>query len=863
MLRNAIPSASSNSASAAMRSATTLRRSSSDAIEGSDSSAASHSSRDSEESPPPRRSMRRSARLHVAEASRTLLQVLGPVLRAQAYRNEREALRGELERALGVNSHDDDDDDVFLGLHRPEDDWDEDTRKIMRGLDSEVVKELGRFSLSVDNIGRLVVEPNLRYEVQLAAASIEPRARVLRLSKITADSIPPLVLRNVALFLRNCPMLLTLPDNMRIEGSLIIDLCPRLTSLGNGFELTSGAWSTEAFTHLRSELRHARPRASWENLLWAGIDSVKRAEELSDRKWYEITSRRRSTLTDAPLPSEFRVRKPDIITPSSALKGLPNSVDGFAEIDCRKCNSLAILPDMLCVDGDANFQWCSSVTELPAIVEIGGNLDLSSCKALQTLPHNIHVAGDLVLRQATSLRGLPDVLEVGGDLKCGGLRSLQTLGQQLIVHGSLDCSASRSLEYLPEILIVENDLNCSSCMNLVALPSELSVGGDVYLERCEKIDSLPSEMLGWPAREDGEPHDVFLGNSGLSVTSLEWLRNVEAPFLRFHVSLRANRRNEEAVDVPPFPNFTQAVSFWLQYAATEQGDPISLDFTAEDVSKAVDDASKHGVLVFLSRLRGAKEFLLTEMRPRLACRVLEVLEILVTDEVAREEIILRMVDSTDACDDKPIWALNQMHLQVETARARGSEAKLRSLARRVMNLQVVHEHAMAKCNSLGYVDDVCVYLRFEIALMDDLNLPVSALAMHFPKFMEIKDRELDAARQEALAITDEQVEAFLVTWPEWQRFQREEIAADIRWDELPEMRAMSLRRSLRDLFGSKVKDPVIFRGKQWSMNDLLRHWVAHGVDFNNVPVTAEEILSGLSRPKNSRVSRKFWSFYIE
>ncbi|GBG27871.1 Disease resistance protein RPP5 [Hondaea fermentalgiana] len=839
--------------------------------------------------------------------------MLTPVLRAQRVRREREELREELARAIGENAEDEDEEFV---AHRASDDWDERTQEVVRGIDnSEIVKELSRFALSVDEDGRLVVEPNLRSEVRAAAANQEPRARVLRLTKVTDTNLPPLLLRDVALFLRDCPMLIRLPDNTRIEGSLIVDLCPRLNSLGEGFELQPGKWSTDALLHLRNELRHARPRASWENLLWAGVDTVKRAQALSDRRWYQITARRRSTLSEIPhaapgsaaaaasaavaedLEAEqddiaartrgssiaqvgleaavraarpfgaepsFQRTLPDIVTPACALRKLPYVSEGFAEVDCRKCPALVEIPMALRVQGDCNFQWCSSLAHLPDTVEVGGNLDLSSCKSLQGLPDKIAVAGDLTLRQSTGVHALPEVLEVGGDLKCGGLRGLRTLGRRLIVHGNLDCSALRSIEELPQTLVVERDLNCNSCVNLTSLPADLVVGGDVYLERCEALDSLPTEMLGWQAREDGEPHEVYLGSSGLGVSALEWLRNVEAPFLRFHVSLRANRQNEETVDVPPFESFAQAVAFWSTYAADEHGDPVSPDFTAEDVNDVVDDASKRGVLVFLSRLRGAKEFLLAEMRPRLAMRVLEVLGILVSDEVAREEVILRMVDSTDACDDKPIWALNQMQLLVETARARGSESRLRALARRVMNLQVVHEHAMAKCNSLGFVDDVCVYLRFEIALLEDLDLPVSALAMHFPKFMEIKDREIDAARQQALAISEEQVDAFLETWPEWQRFRRESVAAEIRWEEIPEARGVSLRRSLRDLFGQKVDEPVIFRGRQWSLPDLLRHWVAHGVDFNNVPISEDDLISGLSRPKNSRSStRRFWSFYIE
>ena len=43
-----------------------------------------------------------------------------------------------------------------------------------------------------------------------------------------------------------------------------------------------------------------------------------------------------------------------------------------------------------------------------------------------------------------------------------------------------------------------------------------------------------------------------------------------------------------------------------------------------------------------------------------------------------------------------------------------------------------------KCDSLSFVDDVCVYLRFEIDLKDELDLPVSAMSMHFPNYIKIE-----------------------------------------------------------------------------------------------------------------------------
>lgn len=71
-----------------------------------------------------------------------------------------------------------------------------------------------------------------------------------------------------------------------------------------------------------------------------------------------------------------------------------------------------------------------------------------------------------------------------------------------------------------------------------------------------------------------------------------------------------------------------------------------------------------------------------------------------------------MDGATDACGDKPVWALNQMQVAVEVARARGDRTALRALGLRIQRLGVVHEHVERKMASLAVVDDVCVYLRF-------------------------------------------------------------------------------------------------------------------------------------------------------
>jgi hypothetical protein len=185
----------------------------------------------------------------------------------------------------------------------------------------------------------------------------------------------------------------------------------------------------------------------------------------------------------------------------------------------------------------------------------------------------------------------------------------------------------------------------------------------------------------------------------------------------------------------------------------------------------------------------------------------------------------------------------------EVVKARGNRSALHDLGRRVLNLEIVHKHAKAKCDRLKFVDDVCVYLRFEIDLRECLDLPVSALKMHYPSYIDLTSAETAAAKEEALSLSDSQFSAWLVSWDEWQRQDRLECAGRIVYANLPVAKRVreSWRKSIRGLLGSKPLDTIVFQGQRWSLADLLRHWVETGRDLNGNGVAADSLLTGLCR----------------
>mmetsp|Transcript_6795 Transcript_6795/g.11978 ORF Transcript_6795/g.11978 Transcript_6795/m.11978 type:complete len:183 (+) Transcript_6795:680-1228(+) len=181
----------------------------------------------------------------------------------------------------------------------------------------------------------------------------------------------------------------------------------------------------------------------------------------------------------------------------------------------------------------------------------------------------------------------------------------------------------------------------------------------MFLEGCESLESLPSSLLSWPevrseirtitlteGSNDHRKHTIFLGGSGLSRDTLEWLRAADAPFVRFDVNLRnLDLDFNVSGSRPPFLTILEAVSFWERESERQ----AATSWTPPPLS----------VLQFLSKLRGAKEFGITETRCSLAQRVIKALHFLNQPD-CRTEVIQRMEDSIDACHDKPIWALNQL-----------------------------------------------------------------------------------------------------------------------------------------------------------------------------------------------------------
>jgi len=479
------------------------------------------------------------------------------------------------------------------------------------------------------------------------------------------------------------------------------------------------------------------------------------------------------------------------------------------------------------------------------------NLALNSCAALRTLPDNLHVGKVLHIVECPRLCALPDNLYVGRSVTVSGSMLLTEWPNNVLrVNGTLDLQNNRRLARLPENLSVRNNLVLNDCPRLTALPDNLRVGNDLMIDNCTRLTCLPEAIFSWGPCANGRRdtrgrHSILCANTGLSQETLEWLRDETFDYLSFDVS--ANPWGAEPEEPAPTRSLESMAGVWEKHAGNEKEGRLW------SALSALPSPDQIVIARFLRKLESAKEFALKGNRQGLAQRVLAALALL-EDPRTRQQVLTRIADSVDACSDKPIWALNQIRLVALIAEARGDRAKLRTLGERVRRLGVVHKHVAAKIETLNFVDDVCVYLRFEIALREPLDLPTDAEDMVFFSYIKVTDEEIEAAKREALETTGE-LDNWLSSWDEWQRQDRLETARSTKWARIARTVAPGNDLPDTDILGNPMREPVRLNGVICNLPVLLRHWTETGMDLYNAKVTPEELTRGLQRVTAKRTRR--------
>jgi hypothetical protein len=327
--------------------------------------------------------------------------------------------------------------------------------------------------------------------------------------------------------------------------------------------------------------------------------------------------------------------------------------------------------------------------------------------------------------------------------------------------------------------------------------------------------------------------------SGLSMETLE--RLAASPTPGMHILFGTAPAGQ--LDAR-FTQLSDALRFW-QHAqrATTPIDESQWQLTAPQ---------RHLLTQFLARLCATTDYTNASVRPHLVARVYQLIVALDNDADLRAQALDCISQALESCNDRVILVMNQLELAVRVHQAEqgGLDGKrLKQLMLGLMQLDIVHAHARAKVTSLRFVDEVEVFLAYEIGLRDVLHLPVSTQTMLFAHCARISTQDLTKAKraaQKAVADAD-QVAAYLAASSPWQHHLRRLSAAAWSWDALkpravpgaPQLQTLRCPLTLEPY--DKLLQPLVWQHAQtcvvYEAAEFLKHWVAHGFE----PTTRQRI----------------------
>eukprot|EP00958_Prasinococcus_capsulatus_P030336 scaffold8068_cov565-Prasinococcus_capsulatus_cf.AAC.2 len=339
-----------------------------------------------------------------------------------------------------------------------------------------------------------------------------------------------------------------------------------------------------------------------------------------------------------------------------------------------------------------------------------------------------------------------------------------------------------SLRMLPEKLDVGGSLRMENCRAFEELPRNFKVEGSMFFTNCTSLRSLPSSFLSSMRIRVGDlqpsvnqTHHVVLEGTAIPEQELNRLRrtlerhgrddvilHVSAPV--GHEGALNGRRGLE------LRNLQHAISHWTEVAFDEDTKSHSESFPSHvDLEKLLSSDETRLLLSFLSRLCNTAEYRNKKTRIFLARRVLYMLDQLIHNEKFRERAMLEVSTALDTCDDRVIWALDQIELAIRIDEARSSpdpEEAIRKLGRGFYILDIIRQHALQKGRELRVYDELEVHLFLVTRLAEEYDLPINTRNMLHVRCARCDDRDLDNMRKEIDAkLADEHgVEQFLATF---------------------------------------------------------------------------------------------------
>ncbi len=680
----------------------------------------------------------------------------------------------------------------------------------------------------------LVVEGNF-YLYSCTSLSSLPMGLVvegsLYLSGCTSlISLPEGLFLGGNLALRDCTSLISLPKGLEVRGYLDLNGCTSLSSLPKGLKIRGDLdfRDSPSLTFFREGL------VVEGNLYLFGCTSLTSLPEGLEVGGH-LHLRGCTSLTS--LPKSLKVQGDLDLYGCTSLTSLSECFYVEGNLYLFGCTSLITLPDNFVVKGNLDLSYCTSLISLPQGFKTQGDLNLSYCTSLISLPQGFKTQGDLNLSYCTRLTSLPEDLDLGGELYLSNCTSLTTLPDSFVVKGDLFLGSCTRLTSLPEGLVVEGDLFLGSCTNLISLPEGLEMGGNLDLSRCTSLTSLPNSITELGYRSDGELRVIDLTGTGLSETVIQNLQQSNHSGIQFYYSQAGQQPSLE------FTTLDQGLEFWTKLAEKQ----------APHVE--INGLSVGNVMDYLSRLTTTQEYKNLQTRKYLAERLIDVFKLMGEDNGIKEHAVNLIEEGLSSCDDRIISALNEIELMVqvnEIEKGDHNEKDLKTLGKRFLLLEMVNKKAAEHIDTLSFVDEIEVYLAFQICLADRFKLPIKTRNMIFRNCANVTDQKIkeygDEIEEEC---TEEKLNTFLQAWSPWVELQKNNAVVPL-YDELPlDEKTYKEKDLVCAIFKDEPERPVSYKETIYGYDAFVQQYKTNGTN----PMNTREKLD-LQLLKRVKVSGK-------
>ncbi|WP_166618367.1 NEL-type E3 ubiquitin ligase domain-containing protein [Paraburkholderia madseniana] len=464
----------------------------------------------------------------------------------------------------------------------------------------------------------------------------------------------------------------------------------------------------------------------------------------------------------------------DLNVNGSELLSLPDSIGRLHRLDklSAERNALTALPESLgelCaltdlyVRGNGLLSLPDSIGRLHRLerLDVSGN-------ALTALPESLadmHALTHLDVA-GNELTLLPDWIEQlhrleGLDASGNGLTTLPDVFGELRVLTCLDV-ASNQLTSLPDSIGQLHLLETLEAEGngLTALPDVL---GELHTLTCldvswNQLTSLPSSHMNL------QPTcTVYLTGNPISRAVLQDIQAAAAecgPRIDFCI------RDEASVDNPVSP-LVQAVTEWAPQARSS-GDEAFSGWHAFD-----DEANAPSFTQLLERLSHTADAQNPMTRMDLQRRVADLLQGMRHDADLRAQCFMMAGEALGTCGDRVALGFQNLEHAVVNRRAERGElsgTQVLALGRQLFRQETLQQIAREKVASLRTVDEIEVYLAYQVQLRETLDLPGRNREMLYFACSQVSAQDLEEAKSRVRALEGgPQMVTFLAGYGPWQK----------------------------------------------------------------------------------------------